>query len=154
MTLLGGVEKLCREAETTGGFIEAYYDFLMEEACLGDKIIRLMEAQENQGLMDLAEETSQIWGKIVGLFEQIGELIGDDPFDGKNFVQLLITGLSQMEVGVLPPTSDEVVHGYHAENQKRPGQGCYCHRCQRRSFADPGTSGRSVQCRRTGISRL
>lgn len=111
MTLLGGVEKLCREAETTGGFIEAYYDFLMEEACLGDKIIRLMEAQENQGLMDLAEETSQIWGKIVGLFEQIGELIGDDPFDGKNFVQLLITGLSQMEVGVLPPTSDEVVMG-------------------------------------------
>ncbi len=84
---------------------------LMEYAGLGDKILTLIEEQEAQGMLDLAEETSQIWRQIVGLFDQLAELTGEDAFDGKEFVSVLITGLSELEVGVLPPTADDILMG-------------------------------------------
>ena len=59
----------------------------MEYAGLGDKILTLIEEQEAQGMLDLAEETSQIWRQIVGLFDQLAELTGEDAFDGKRVCQ-------------------------------------------------------------------
>ena len=111
MELFDRFEMIYREAENNRGFIEDCYDFLMEYAGLGDKILTLIEEQEAQGMLDLAEETSQIWRQIVGLFDQLAELTGEDAFDGKEFVSVLITGLSELEVGVLPPTADDILMG-------------------------------------------
>lgn len=99
------------QADNNRQFIEGYYDFLMDYAGLGDKILNLIKEQEEQGLLDLAEETSQIWGQIVGLFDQLAELTGEDVFDGTEFASILITGLSELEVGVLPPTADDILMG-------------------------------------------
>ena len=60
MELFDRFEIIYREAENNRGFIEDCYDFLMEYAGLGDKILTLIEEQEAQGMLDLAEETSQI----------------------------------------------------------------------------------------------
>lgn len=100
--------------------MQQYYDFLMEKAALGEKISDLMAMQEEQGLLDLAEETAQIWGQIAGLFDQIAELSGDEAFDRKEFAELFMTGLSQMEVGVLPPTSDDVLMGTMQRTRSGP----------------------------------
>ena len=111
MELFEEFEKIYREAEDNRQFIEGCYDFLMDYAGLGDKILTLIEEQEKQGMLDLAEETSQIWGQIVSLFDQLAELTGEDSFDGKEFAGVLITGLSELEVGVLPPTADDILMG-------------------------------------------
>lgn len=105
------LKKLCGEAGNTGVFLEAYYDFLIEKLQLGQKITALIQMQEQQELLDLAEETAQIWGQIVGLFDQIVELSGEEPFEGSVFTGLLTAGLSQLETGVLPPTSDDILMG-------------------------------------------
>lgn len=118
--LFDGVERIFKDAGNIRTFIEGYYDFLLEEAGLDQYIMTLMAQQEEQGLIELAEETSQIWGKIMELFDQIVELMGDERFDGKDFVELLKTGLSQMEVGVLPPTSDDILMG--TMQRSRSGQ--------------------------------
>lgn len=111
MELFTAFEEVCRSSGTTGAFIESYYDFLIEDAGLGQAVTELAAKQEVQGLLDLAEETAQIWGKLVGLLDQMAELMGEEPFDGKEFTELLVTGLSQLEVGVLPPTSDDILMG-------------------------------------------
>lgn len=111
LQLFTGVEEIYKEAGTVREFLENYYDYLLETVHLDRYILALMEQQEAQGLLELADETGQIWGKIMELFDQIVELVGEEAFDGKDFVQLLTTGLSQMEVGVLPPTSDDILMG-------------------------------------------
>ena len=105
------LKKLCEEAGSTGTFVETYYDFLIEELQMGQKLAELMQIQQNQELLDLAEETAQIWSQIVGLFDQIAELAGEEPFEGSVFTGLLTAGLSQLETGVLPPTSDDILMG-------------------------------------------
>lgn len=106
-----GLETICKTAGSVGAFLEGYYDYLLEQIHLDRYIVALMEQQEQEGLMEAAEETSQIWGKIMELFDQIMELMGDEPFVPHQFVQLFEAGLSQMEVGVLPPTSDDILMG-------------------------------------------
>ena len=109
--LFSGLKEICAEAETMGDFACRYYDFLIADCGLGEKITELLHMQEAQGLFDLAEETAQIWGQIVGLLDQIAELAGEERFNRKDFAELLITGLSQLEIGVLPPTADDILMG-------------------------------------------
>lgn len=118
--LFTSFEALCQRAKTNGEFVEACYDYLTETAGLGEAVMRLLEAQEAQELFDLAEETSQTWGKIVGLFEQIAELSGEEKFDRKAFAALLTAGLSQLEIGVLPPTSDDLLMGTMQRTRSGP----------------------------------
>jgi len=105
------LEEIYAKADTVADFVEAYYDFLIERAGLGEKITRLIEQQTEQELLDVAEETGQIWNKLVGLLDQIMELTGSEKLAGADFAELLTAGLSQMEVGVLPPTADDVLMG-------------------------------------------
>ncbi|MGF6376298.1 ATP-dependent helicase/nuclease subunit B [Clostridiales Family XIII bacterium PM5-7] len=111
MALLLEVHTLAREAETTNDFLGNFYDFLVEKAGLDESISKLITLQEEQGLMDLAEETEQIWSKIVGIMDQISELIGEEKFVGKALLELMISGLSQIEIGVLPPSVDDLLMG-------------------------------------------
>ena len=46
--------------------------------------------------------------------------MGEELFDGKEFTELLVTGLSQLEVGVLPPTSDDILMGTMQRTRSGP----------------------------------
>lgn len=120
MALFTSFERVCSSSENTGDFIERYYDFLMDEAHLGEAVADLAARQEEQGLLDLAEETAQIWNKLVGLFDQMAELMGGEPFDGRGFTELLTAGASQLEVGVLPPTTDDILMGTMQRTRSGP----------------------------------
>ncbi|NBH61328.1 hypothetical protein D1155_06655 [Anaerotruncus sp. 80] len=111
MELFAGLKMICDETVSMGDFVCRYYDFLIEDCGLGVRIAELFRVQEEQGLFDLAEETAQIWGQMVGLLDQIAELAGEEQFRRKDFVELLIAGLSQLEIGVLPPTADDILMG-------------------------------------------
>lgn len=111
MELFAGLKMICDETVSMGDFVCRYYDFLIEDCGLGVRIAELLRVQEEQGLFDLAEETAQIWGQMVGLLDQIAELAGEEQFRRKDFVELLIAGLSQLEIGVLPPTADDILMG-------------------------------------------
>ena len=105
------LETIVGNADTVRNFIEDYYDYLIGIIHLEQHIVTLMEQQEEQGLLELAEETRQVWGKIMGLLDQIVELMGDEHFAGRDLVQMLEAGLAQMEIGVLPPTADDILMG-------------------------------------------
>ena len=80
-------------------FMAAFYSFLLDDVALISKIEELIQTQEELELIDLADETRQIWSSIIGLMDQIVELIGEEAFNGENLIELLTIGLSQLQVG-------------------------------------------------------
>lgn len=92
-------------------FIGAFYSFLLDDVALISKIEELIRTQEELELIDMADETRQIWSSIIGLMDQIDELIGEEAFNGENLIELLTIGLSQLQVGVLPQSGDSVMLG-------------------------------------------
>lgn len=99
------------EAETCGEFISGLYGFLYEKVKLPEKIADLTVLQTEQGRPDLAEETAQIWGKVIGIFDQMSEIMGKQKFRAAAFRDLFEVGISQVEIGILPPTKDGLMMG-------------------------------------------
>ena len=99
------------EAETCGEFISGLYGFLYEKVKLPEKIADLTVLQTEQGRPDLAEETAQIWGKVIGIFDQMSEIMGEQKFRAAAFRDLFEAGISQVEIGILPPTKDGLMMG-------------------------------------------
>lgn len=99
------------EAETCGEFISGLYGFLYEKVKLPEKIADLTVLQTEQGRPDLAEETAQIWGKVIGIFDQMSEIMGEQKFRAAAFRDLFEVGISQVEIGILPPTKDGLMMG-------------------------------------------
>lgn len=99
------------EAETCGEFISGLYGFLYEKVKLPEKIADLTVLQTEQGRPDLAKETAQIWGKVIGIFDQMSEIMGEQKFRAAAFRDLFEVGISQVEIGILPPTKDGLMMG-------------------------------------------
>lgn len=99
------------EAETCGEFISGLYGFLYEKVKLPEKIADLTVLQTEQDRPDLAEETAQIWGKVIGIFDQMSEIMGKQKFRAAAFRDLFEVGISQVEIGILPPTKDGLMMG-------------------------------------------
>ena len=104
------LEPLLKTAET-GEFIQKFYHYLYQEAQLPERILNFMTKQEAAGRIDLAEETAQIWSQVVGILDQMAEIIGAEPFEKETFSELFKTGLSQVEIGLLPPAKDGLLMG-------------------------------------------
>ncbi len=97
--------------KSTADFISGFYRYLYDVVGLPDKIDGFVGQQVEIGRQDLAEETGQIWGKIVGILDQIIEILGDSTFDPEMFLSIFRVGLAQVEIGMLPPTIDSLIMG-------------------------------------------
>lgn len=109
--IIGRFEKLHKTADNIREFTTGFYEFLVDDIKIAAKIEEYITLQQGKGLMEEANETAQIWGKMMGIMDQIVALIGDDKFDGKTFRDLFEVGFEEVEVGVLPPTADGIILG-------------------------------------------
>lgn len=108
--MMEGLREIYRAGGTNRAFCAAYYDFLVNTG-IADRIGELAESQEAEGLHDAAEETVQVWTLAMAALSQLSELMGDDEFSGREFIRIIKAGLSQMEVGVIPPVVDDILMG-------------------------------------------
>ncbi len=104
------LEELLQQ-ETAGGFIKGFYDYLKEQLRIPEKILQLAKSQEAKGLVDLADETRQIWNSLVTILEQMYHIMGQEAFEAESFRDIFTAGLSQVEIGLLPPTEDGLMMG-------------------------------------------
>ena len=109
--VLGEFEEICKTSGTVKEFIREFYSFLMEKTDFEENIRNMIKVQQENGFLDFAEETEQTWNMIVGVFDQISEIAGEEKFKAGEFSQLLLAGLEELEIGVLPPTSDDILMG-------------------------------------------
>ena len=111
MEIFGGLEEIIAESRTVRDFLTGFFGYLTGPLGMEEKLQEFMRLQEENDADDQAEETRQIFTMIIGLFDQIAELIGDEPFDAGDFIEIFTAGLKQIEIGVLPSSIDDLMMG-------------------------------------------
>ncbi len=104
------LEEIFKEKKT-GDFLRKFYEYIAGDLGLLDKTLDFIAKQEEKEFFDLADETAQVWESLSGILNQIYEIMGDEPFDAKEFRDIFLTGLDQVEIGLLPPTEDGLILG-------------------------------------------
>jgi ATP-dependent helicase/nuclease subunit B len=100
-----------KNAKTVKQKTKVLYDFLHDNVELPGKIDKLVEGLDLEYQYDIALEMQQIWESILGLFEQLIELIGDHKISVKDYAGMLKAGFESIELGLIPTTLDQVVVG-------------------------------------------
>lgn len=98
-------------AETVSDRVDALLKHLEKSCCIIDKLEEMKKEQEASGQLEYAEQTAQIWSSITDIFDQMKEIIGDEDISSKEFRKMLISGLSAVRIGLIPPASDSLVMG-------------------------------------------
>ncbi|WP_374713630.1 helicase-exonuclease AddAB subunit AddB [Symbiobacterium terraclitae] len=79
------------------------------------KVARQLEAwkdeAERQGDLETAREHEQVWARVLELFDQVVEGLGDEQLTPKEYLQVLSAGLDGLRLGLIPPGLDQVIVG-------------------------------------------
>lgn len=101
------LKKTLKKDETIKTWVSSIYAYLKTEevdVLLQTKIKRYMDEQNGE----LASVASQSWNKLLELFDQLVEVVGDEVMPMKEFVMLFEAGVESQKLGVIPPTKDRV----------------------------------------------
>ena len=60
---------------------------------------------------ELAKEYSQIYGILLGILDEMVELLGEEQVTGREFSDILDAGFEEAKVGIIPPGIDQVQIG-------------------------------------------
>ncbi len=112
--MMSGIEDLRKvlksKKSTVKKCIQALYEcsvaFGMEE-----KLNQMKEQFEVAGDQSRAMEYDQSFGKVVGLFEQVVQLMGDSTIPLSQLQDILKAGFLEIKVGIIPPGVDCVLVG-------------------------------------------
>ena len=89
----------------------ALYHTLAEDLKLPTRLEKLLSCLNERKELLAAEEISQIWSVILGLLDQMTELAGEERISGQDYELMLDAGFSAVEIGLLPPSLDQVIVG-------------------------------------------
>lgn len=95
---------------TAKEYCEELYEFLCN-INLPDRINNIIENFKLQGQVEKASEYNQIWNIVIEVLDQILEVIGNEKVSLKEFFKILETGFKEYEIGIIPPTLDQVIVG-------------------------------------------
>ena len=96
-----------KAAETASEQVNILYSF-MEALDLQSALEDQMRALGEQGELQTAEETGQLWGILCGVLDQFVDILGDEAMDPETFARLFRLLLTQYSVGTIPPALDQV----------------------------------------------
>lgn len=115
MDTLTPVLTVLKSRETTAGEkIRALRKFLEErkaEEHLERMARTLSEGEKTRLNRVLVKEYEQVFRQVEDIIAGVEELLSEDVLQGKEFCEILETGFSEAEVGVIPPGRDQVVVG-------------------------------------------
>lgn len=108
------------KCEKVVDFITAFKYYLDNTLNLGERVSESARRQEEMGLGDEAQRIVQSYEKAVNLLDQIVEIMGDEDMNLAEFTEIYVTGLTNVEVGVIPPTKDGLSIGTMIRTRPRP----------------------------------
>ncbi len=89
---------------------KALYGYIVQE-----NIQQKLEHQKQQfalrGDAAMEKEYAQIYGIVINLLDKLVEILGAEKITQREFVQLMEAGLSEATVGIIPPSTDQVLVG-------------------------------------------
>lgn len=108
---LTAAEELFSGMVTVRQRCEALYRFLAETVSMPVKCEAARAQLEADELFEAALSTSQIWESIIGILDQLVEVIGDEELSDDDFNEILSEGFDEVEIGLIPPNNDQVIFG-------------------------------------------
>ena len=122
MTSLLQLKDMAKESTTVSDFIVAFLAYLESEWSLEDRNESLAISQEENGLAEEAMKARQSLDEAIKLLDQMNEIMGECPFNAREFYEIYLVGLESTEVGVLPPSADGVAMGTMIRTRPRPAK--------------------------------
>lgn len=101
---------LRQKKKTVQDITMAVYEYMVKEE-LQLAIVKQEEEFQEAGELALAKEYAQVYRIVIELFDKFVSLLGDESVTLKEYCELLDAGLEEARVGVIPPSSDQVVAG-------------------------------------------
>lgn len=96
--------------KTVLAYTTALHEYFQKEM-IYQKLKKYEKEFEEKGMSLLAKEYSQIYEIILGIFDKIVELLGDEKVTLSEYGDLLETGFVEAKVGVIPPGVDQILVG-------------------------------------------
>ena len=84
---------------------------VLSELKTSSTLSRWIETARANQKHEEAGEHEQAWSELVTLFDAMVDLMGDEPVTIEDFRQILEAGLETFDLGLAPPTVDEVLVG-------------------------------------------
>ncbi len=91
-------------------FTKAIYYFL-EDISAYQTLQALIDKSRGEGNRLLELENTQMWGKIMEVFERLVDILGDEEMNLVTYKRILETSFSYIKMGVIPPAQDQVMIG-------------------------------------------
>lgn len=91
-------------------YVEILYDFIVRNE-IYDRLKKKVAFFEERSEVLLAKEYKSVYQVMMNLFDQMVELLGDEPVSFAGFKELVGAGISEGLVGFTPPAMDQVVVG-------------------------------------------
>ena len=91
-------------------FCTALFDFLCELK-IPEQMEDLIEKFRLEGELTHANEYSQVWNMVMGLMDQIVEVMAGETFGIERFTNILSIGFSEYKIGLVPASIDQVLVG-------------------------------------------
>ncbi len=125
VTLISDFEKKFQMTRTVRDKTLLLYDFLDFTAEIPVKAEALVNYLRDHDALEYAEETEQIWDVIINMLDQLVLLIGDEEISLEAYGSLLKTGFEEVEIGILPPTIDQIIIGTMQRTRTGPIQALF-----------------------------
>ena len=109
------LEARIAEAKKSGQYpvldlTKAMYYFL-EDICAYETLQALIDKSRSLGNRLLELENTQMWGKVMEVFERLVDILGDEEMNLLTYRRILETSFSYIKMGVIPPAQDQVIIG-------------------------------------------
>ncbi|MBU5674943.1 helicase-exonuclease AddAB subunit AddB [Alkaliphilus sp. MSJ-5] len=103
-------EKKIYRKKKVGDITKALFEF-MKDLNIEEKLDSWIEELREQKYFEYVNENTQIWNKIMEIFDQLTEILAEESTTLKEYGRILEAGFSACEVGVIPSTIDQVLVG-------------------------------------------
>ena len=110
VSLLQPFDEAFRKAKTVIERTEILYLFL-EELDIPKQLEEKRRYFEEKGMLERAREEEQVWKAIIGLFDELVEMIGQERLSLSDYRAIVEAGLEALQFSHVPPSMDHVIVG-------------------------------------------
>lgn len=104
------VEVLGKKKAFASEYIRSIYDFMVQNE-IAKKIYKISLMLEREERLREAKAYAQVYDKFIDVLEKTMDILGDEVLERDAFLQVLKSGVSDMHLGIIPSTLDQVIIG-------------------------------------------
>ncbi|QEK11420.1 helicase-exonuclease AddAB subunit AddB [Crassaminicella thermophila] len=104
------LEKRIKGKKTVGEITKGLYSYL-QDIQLNKQLEDWIDILREKKQYEYVNENTQIWNIVMEVFDQMVEIIGEQKITLREYIRVLESGFSSLEIGIIPTTIDQVLVG-------------------------------------------